>query len=418
MLKEFINRITGSRIFCAVAAVILAIFLWLYIINVENPNVEDTISGIPVTFVGVDDILADRNLMVKNSKDVTVTLKLMGKRAAISKLNRTNIDITVDLKDIKTTGEVEKIYTITFPKGISEEDVYVLGKDPATVTVVIDKLVKKQIEVRGTHIGGVAEGFTAEPLEFTPETINISGPEVIISKISHAWVTLERENVDKTIQSTIGYSLIGYDGETIDTDEISADVSEVTVVLPILLVKDVPIYVEYISGGGATRDNVVETLSVSSITLAGDAATLEGLNKLTVGPINLASFVLTNTFTLPIPIPNDVDNLTGLTELTVKVEIEGLETTKISATNIDLINVAEGYTATSVTQSLDITVRAPAEVIDLISSTNIRIVANLSDLGKTTGRYTVAAKVYIDGFGDAGVVGDYMVVVSLAEDGD
>lgn len=415
MLKDLISKITGSRIFCVIVAVLVAMFIWLYVVSVENPSIESTISDIPVTFVGADDILADRKLMVKDSKDASVTLKLMGKRLDLAKLNRDNISITVDLKDIKNTGEVEKLYTIKFPSSVSENDVYVLDKSPAAITVNIDKLIEKEIPVSATHVGNVLEGFMSETIECTPQTVLISGPEEFVSQIKEAKIVIERENVDKTIDADMPFDLVNADGEKIASDEISLSTEVVNVVLPIVTVKEIPIYVEYIPGGGATRDNTKQTLSVEKITLAGDASILDEINTLTVGPIDLASFISTTTVTLPLPVPNGVENLTGVSEVTVKVEIKGLEYTKLSVTNITAINAPAGYYPSLVTQSLDIAIRAPEDVIDLIPATSIRITADLSELGNGDGIYTVPAKVSIAGYGDAGVVGEYKVVVSLSD---
>ena len=56
-------------------------------------------------------------------------------------------------------------------------------------------------------------------------------------------------------------------------------------------------------------------------------------------------------------------------------------------------------------------------IIDLIDSSNIRIVGDLTDIGNAVGRYSVPTTVEILGYREAGVVGDnYNVVVSLEVD--
>jgi hypothetical protein len=51
----------------------------------------------------------------------------------------------------------------------------------------------------------------------------------------------------------------------------------------------------------------------------------------------------------------------------------------------------------------------------MIFDYNIRIVADLSDIKEATGNYTLPAKVYLDGYGGAGIVGEYKVVVSISK---
>ena len=117
-----------------------------------------------------------------------------------------------------------------------------------------------------------------------------------------------------------------------------------------------------------------------------------------------------------IVLPNDVSTLSGETEATVTVSIRGLTTKRLTVSNIEFANNSEGYIATPVTQSVDVLIRGPAEIIELIDEHSIRVVGDLTDLGETTGNYLVDATVFIDGYSEAGAVGEYSVVVNLTEE--
>jgi hypothetical protein len=94
-----------------------------------------------------------------------------------------------------------------------------------------------------------------------------------------------------------------------------------------------------------------------------------------------------------------------------------LETKRLVTTNISFINVSDGYRAKKITQYKEVLIRGPKEIIDLIDSSNIRIVGDLADIGNAVGRYSVPTTVEILGYREAGVIGDgYNVVVSLEVD--
>ena len=122
-----------------------------------------------------------------------------------------------------------------------------------------------------------------------------------------------------------------------------------------------------------------------------------------------------STTTFAIPLSNELNNLSGVTEAEVKVSVKNLATKRMIVSNIEFDNVSEGYTATPVTQYLEVMIRGPQEIIDLVNAYNVRIVADLADLGSAVGRYAVDAKIIVDGYSEAGGVGDYKVVVSLEE---
>ena len=60
------------------------------------------------------------------------------------------------------------------------------------------------------------------------------------------------------------------------------------------------------------------------------------------------------------------------------------------------------------------TVRASASDITKISSSSLRVVADLSDCTQA-GTYQVPVTIYIDGSPDAGVIGEYSIAVTLTK---
>ena len=62
--------------------------------------------------------------------------------------------------------------------------------------------------------------------------------------------------------------------------------------------------------------------------------------------------------------------------------------------------------------SISVTNASIEEVLDQIQSSNIRVVADLSEISQTGIMY-VPVRVIVDGFTDAGAVGDYMIAIKI-----
>ena len=88
----------------------------------------------------------------------------------------------------------------------------------------------------------------------------------------------------------------------------------------------------------------------------------------------------------------------------------------MSVTNIVLTNVPEGYIAEATTKSIDVTIRAPENVLSEIKSSNLRAVLDMKDYSGNEGQYTVPAGIRIDGFPTAGVIHaqDYNALVQIS----
>lgn len=417
MARKTIRKITSSKTFLIIVSCLSAILLWMYVINVENTDMENTISGIPVTYIGEEDILADRQLIVTDKNEQTVSLRIYGKRSIVSSIGRNDISVSVDLTDIRNTGKVARVYNVAFTNGVKTEDVYI-DKTPDYITVNIDRVSSKLIEIRGESNITVAEGYMAEPTEYNPGQLTISGPEDAISRVAYAWVVVERENLSKTVTGMFDYKLMDEDGREVTSDEIEVNVEQIELTIPIVLYKDVVLTVELIDGGGAKAKDAVVEINPPTIALSGDAEMLSNMNQISIGRIDLSSFVTSTTETFTIPVSNDIKNLSGVKEASVTVSLKNLATKRLIVSNIEFTNVSAGYTAVPVTQYLELTVRGPQEIVELINAYNIRIVGDLTDLGQAAGRYAVVPKIYIDGYSDAGVVGasEHKLVVSLEED--
>ena len=159
------------------------------------------------------------------------------------------------------------------------------------------------------------------------------------------------------------------------SENVTLSQSTVEVIIPVVMVKDVPLTVNLTPGAGADRRNTVLSISPSYITLSGDAETLNALNQIVLGTIDLKSFALSTSQNFSIAIPNNTQNLTGTVEATVTIFVEGLETRRVQTTNIQTTNETEGYNYAIITQSLEVLLRGVANDLEEVEPVNVRVVA-------------------------------------------
>jgi YbbR domain-containing protein len=347
-----------------------------------------------------------------------VTMEFSGKRNVVTKLSPSNVGLTVDLSEITRTGNRTGVYQlpyeIEYPTDINESNVNLVNASVDYVAVTVEKLVTNNIEVRGINECSIAAGYQSEPMQFDPETITVSGAEAIVSTVDHAQVTLNRQNVSGTVEEEVDVVLVDALGQEIPQDNLTLSETSVFVTLPIVMVKEVPLSVNFVYGNSATEDNMSYEIDPPVVTLSGDPEILNDINQLSIGTIDLTSFTTSMSESFTITVPNDVENLSGETTATVQVEVLNMATARISATNITTRNAPENNEVNIITQSLDVLLRGPENLLGNITSDNIRIVADLSELGGATGTMSVSAKVYIDGYSDVDAIGTYRISVEVS----
>lgn len=397
-----------------VLSVLVAIGLWAYVVGALNPDSSGPVRNLPVTFVGTD-VLESRGLMITSGLEQTVTLNVNGKRDALLALSAETVSITIDVSSITQPGQYSSEYQVSFnpPSGVSSSSLVTTDRYPQTVSYTVVRQATRTIPVRGTATGSVAEGYQAGEFSFAPDTLEVRGEEALVNQIDYALVTLDQEDMSETYSGDLPYVFITFTGDTMDPAELETSATLVRTTLPVFQLKEVPLSINLIPGGGASEKNVKVEIEPKSIVISGAPADLEPLKEVSLGDIDLAKVPGSDILTFPISLSSELTNVSGVAEAVVTLSMEGLTTTTLEVDNIELIHCPEGYFAEAVTRTRQIQIRGAAEAVETVTASQLLIVADLENAVAATGTQTIPVKVYLNGRNDVGVVGDYNIVVSI-----
>lgn len=415
------NGILDSRGFWIAVSLLSAIMLWLYVTTTESVEREMTLSGVRIEFTGVESLRESSGLIVTEQDRNTVNLTVKGSRRVLSKLSASNVTAAIDLSRVTSDGRYSVSYSLVYPSGVNPDEVTVVRSSSDVVNFYVDRQMRKTVPVEGRFLGSTADGYLAdENLEFDPVVVTVSGPKTAVNDVDHAYIVINRTDVDKTLSYSTTYELIDAEGNVIDDRSITRETEEIFVTLNVLSVKQVPLDVNIVNGGGATREeNTVVVVDPSNVVLGGDAAAIDSVSKIVLGTIDLSAVNGEYTTVYTVVPPDSTSNLSGVTEAEVTVTIIGLATRNynIDHENITCINVPDGYTAEIINQALSVTVRAPEEDLDRLNASNLRAVADLAGISETnaSGYISPSVRIYIDGFPTAGIVGRYSIIVTLTQ---
>ena len=408
------KKITDSKIFWAITALILSFVFWLYVTSVENDNIRQTFRGVRVELAGESLLRDSKSLVVTGLSTNTVSIELVGPRRVVSSLSSEDLAAQIDVSKLSQSAYASMQYTVSYPSRIDTSGISVTRKVPDTINFTVSKLNSKSIPVRGSFDGSIAGGYTAQPVTFEPSEITVSGPDAFLRNISYAWVSFSAIDVSTTYSIETGITLMTAEDEPAVTDGVTCSTDVVKATLPILEMKELPLTVNLIYGAGANESNTKVSVEPESITLAGDSAILDAMNNIPVATISLADFNATYSYTYPISFDNSLINVEGITEAEVKVEIIGLENRNFTVRNIQCRGVTEGYEAEVLSKALTVKLRGTPESLAKITSENLVAIADLSDYDITTGSNIVNVRIQVDGALDVGAIGGpYTIMVDI-----
>lgn len=399
------------KVFYILLSVLIASMVWFYVNNSEEVRIN--VHSVPVEFLNEDTTLADKGLMLVNGEeDVTVDLQLKVPRRLMFNFDTSQIRLVSDLSSITYAGKQSVTFNILFPSSISTRDVSVESPTVRTVQVEIGELQKRNIEIRYKVIGNVAEGYIAGAVQLNPVELQIRGQQADIMQVSYAQVMLNIENATSTVVELLDYQLYDYTDQPITNKNIHPTSEQIQVTMPVMTVKDVPLKINFVETAGSRLESFNWSLSHDSITLSGDASQIASIDEIELGTLALEDLRADEVFDYDIPIPEGVNNLSGITSVTLTIGASNVETREVEATSFSYENFNGSGEVTIVTSSLPVTLRGTAADLAVISDRQVRVIADLSDIAADSGSYTVPARIVVDGY-DIGAVGNYEVTVRI-----
>ena len=139
---------------------------------------------------------------------------------------------------------------------------------------------------------------------------------------------------------------------------------------------------------------------------------MANIEEIKLDTLSLADLRAEETFTYEIQLPSGVNNLSGVTSVTLTILFDDISSRTMNAVRCSYENLTSDREVTIVTSTLPVTLRGTSEALEQVSEDDLRVVADLTNVSDADGVYTVPANVYVDGL-DIGAVGSYQVTVRL-----
>ncbi len=285
-----------------IISLLFAIFLWFYIIQVQNPEVEKSIRDIPVQFTKTE--LEDRGYTLTNDKEVQITVKIKGQRKYISGIKKEDIAAVADVTSIDSIGTHTVNVDVILPYGSIE----LVEQNPQHITVTVDEIVVAEKEVVINQLGRPKFGYCVSDYRFTPEKVKIKGPKSIVNTIEALSADVDVSGKDEDITvSGVPIQFVGTSGETFNTPYVTLEKSVVDVHCTISKKKTVEIDARFADG----VDYMLDDTSVKSIEIAGASDIIENIDKIPTSKITNGMISKDGEVEVTLQLPDGVTSLDG-----------------------------------------------------------------------------------------------------------
>ena len=196
-MKDKLKNNLGLKII----AFVFAVFLWWAVVNIDDPiNTKQFYVDVAVTNPEVITNAGKSYQILDDTKTITVTIK--ARRKVLDEIKSSYIMATADLREMQDSSVPIRVKVIGFEGSYESATAY-----PQNIQVSVENTMKKTFPITSVANGTPRDGYVVGSMTASPKTVDISGPESAVSKISKvvARVDVSEMSSDATIETELVY---------------------------------------------------------------------------------------------------------------------------------------------------------------------------------------------------------------------
>ena len=385
--KSLFSRLLENKKLMLVVSLVLSFVFWM----ISSDNTTHTINDVELTYSLSES--ASEDLKVFNISSETVSVVASGKRVIIDSLSAEDVSARVDLFGVTEPGTFTYDVIVT---NSSNLDFDIDSVSPQSVSVMVDREATKTVDI--------ISDFTYEPDGYyvednLPDTVTITGPESIVTKVMSAFVSGNVKSEDAQ-DVTNSFELKLFDNEDpmapeaneISTDYITMSYENVDVLFRFLKIdEEMPLELKY-EPSNFKLPSSYYTITPSTLSVAGKEYLFSGDDALASLDINIGSLskyknqIYNESFSVSKILGDDLVNKTdGVETIRVQLDFSSLSfaTFDVPSSSIVIKNLPEGYTYTA-PSTYPVSVVGPDSTLKSLTSASFTIEYDFKDVVPTS----------------------------------
>ena len=390
-LKEMLLNNLALKII----AVIVAVLVWVIIVNVSDPSQRVTVTGISVELQN-EEVLIDRGYIyqVENGNSISVVVK--GPQSVVENLKSSDFYAYADLSERSPDSDTAKIYVSCTNEEISNK-VDIVSQKYEYVQLAIDNKVDKDFPIQIDVVGIPAPGYVVGEYSTSPTTIKVTGAENVVSQIAYVEVSYDVESMNADVSDSVTPVFYDAEGKVVKSDKLELSKSDIQLQIEILPTKWIK--VNYVVTGTPAEGYSLSgyTENLTSINVAARKDHLANISAIDIpsGVVDITGATGDKKIAVSLApyLPSGFKIVSSMTVLEVQTTIEKISDgiINIPVEEINITDLSDGYSYEIATVEggvvLEVGVKGVEEVINNITAEDLNPSVSLS--GKKEGVHTV-----------------------------
>lgn len=376
-----------NKTFTRILSVVLAIFLWVYVVSVENPTTKVKIPNVPVQLLNKE-TLTDRNLALTEDGDYYVDVVIEGKRADVLKIAAGDISATANLLGYNL-GANNIPVTVTVPDTVTVSNVRT-----NMIPINIENLVSIYKPITVLFSGTIGSGTEPTAYDLTPEEVEVKGAKSKVASVAEVTATINVNEL-KADENTLFADLHAVDksGNVVSGVKLSAAKAELTAA--VFETKEVPLNLD-VTGQVSNKYEMTNLDIPKKVKIKGLKDDVNKIQSVSASSVDISNIASTTDIPVKVNLPDGIMLSDDSKHPAVSISLKGISAKQFNIDNsqIGFQGLADGLTVDVNTQSVTVDVTGKESVITNLTADDIHLSIDVTGLG--TGIHTVPVNLTCD----------------------
>lgn len=272
----------------------VAVFLWVFIMNEQNPLVESSYD-LPVEVTHLDTSL------VALDAPHSVHIKLRMQRNTMLQLRESDMKAVLDMTDANVGKNENMMLQLILPPGAE-----VMEQKPLNFTVNVDEMASKTIQVTAKVAGDPADDHGGAVTSITPNVVTITGPSSLVSQVKTAQTVIHTAGRKADFDIVAAVALYDAKGNKVNGVTLAPENVLVKMKLtPLRVEKTLPLAVQ--TSGAPARGWRVDAIEIvpREATLTGEKSQLDALSAWQLPAVSVSGEAGEVIRQVAIPVPSN-----------------------------------------------------------------------------------------------------------------
>jgi len=372
------DKLLEKHMVARLLSLVLAFFLWLFVVNEQNPEIDRTMIVVPQ----LRGLPAD---MVLLGEVQPVSVRLRGRRNDIFNIGEGDLELYINMSEAVEGENNPEVRLASIPTGVQVVEI-----SPSHLSVLTERIIQKELELQLSLTGEPARGYVLGEEVVSPSRVVAEGPRSKVEEIARALVRLDAAGATADIRAVVPVELLDRQGNAITEGiEVRPGVVEVRIPvekLPAKVLEVAPRLVGEVAEGYQVDEVLVDP---PTLQVYGRPEVLDTLSRLETAPFDISGATGDGTQELRLIVPEGIQTTRDRVQVTVK--ISQITQEKTLQVPVRVLNLGEGLEARLQPETVAVTLSGPSNAVTALQAREV--VASVDAAGLEPGEHRLRIRV-------------------------